>query len=78
MKTNFSMLFYLKKQNNYTSGPMPIYQRITVNGNRAEITTNRECEPLKWNSHAGRAIPCARLIVIRWVCVRVPHCLYQK
>jgi len=50
------MLFYLKKQKNYTTGLVPIYQRITVNGRRAEITTNRECDPMKWNSHAGRAI----------------------
>src|SRR5450432_2368725 len=56
MKTNFSMLFYLKKQKNYTTGLAPIYQRITVDGRRAEITTNRECDPMKWNSHAGRAI----------------------
>jgi len=56
MKTNFSMLFYLKKQKNYTSGLAPIYLRITVNGLRAELTANRECEPEKWNSHAGRAI----------------------
>ena len=56
MKTNFSMLFYLKKQKNYASGTAPIYLRITVNGQRAELTANRECEPEKWNSHAGRAI----------------------
>ena len=55
MKTNFSMLFYLKKQKNYTSGLAPIYLRITVDGERAEVTTNRECEPEKWNSHSGRA-----------------------
>jgi site-specific recombinase XerD len=56
MKTNFSMLFYLKKQKNYTSGTAPIYLRITVDGQRSEVTTNRECEPSRWNSHAGRAI----------------------
>ena len=55
MKTNFSMLFYLKKQKNYTSGLAPVYLRITVDGQRAEVTTNRECEPEKWNSHSGRA-----------------------
>ena len=55
MKTNFSMLFYLKKQKNYTSGLVPVYLRITVDGERAEVTTNRECEPEKWNSHSGRA-----------------------
>ena len=55
MKTNFSMLFYLKKQKNCTSGLAPVYLRITVDGERAEVTTNRECEPEKWNSHSGRA-----------------------
>ena len=50
------MLFYLKKQKNYTSGLAPVYLRITVDGQRAEVTTNRECEPEKWNSHSGRAI----------------------
>ncbi len=52
MKTNFSMLFYLKKQKNYTSGTTPIYLRITVDGQHAELTANWECEPEKWNSHA--------------------------
>ena len=56
MKTNFSMLFYVKKQKNYTSGQAPIYLRITVNGKRSEITTNRECDPEKWNKKSRGAI----------------------
>ena len=56
MKTNFSLLFYLKKQKVYASGPMPIYMRITVNGKRAEVSAGRDCEPSGWNSHAGRGI----------------------
>jgi site-specific recombinase XerD len=54
MKTNFSLLFYMKKQKNYQNGAAPIYLRITVAGKRAEITTGRECEPERWNSKAGR------------------------
>ncbi len=54
MKTNFSLLFYLKKPKNYVSGPVPIYIRITVNGERAETTSNRECDPNLWNSYSGR------------------------
>ncbi len=54
MKTNFSLLFYLKKPKNYQSGLVPIYLRITVNGKRSETTTGRECEPTQWNSIAGR------------------------
>ncbi len=46
MKTNFSLLFYLKKQKNYKTGPAPIYMRITVNGKRSENSTGRECEPI--------------------------------
>jgi site-specific recombinase XerD len=56
MKTNFSLLFYLKKQKNYVSGNVPIYMRITVEGNRAEIATNRDCDPKRWNAKGGRAI----------------------
>jgi len=54
MKTNFSLLFYLKKQKNYISGNVPIYMRITVGGKRAEITTGRDCEPKIWNAKVGR------------------------
>jgi site-specific recombinase XerD len=56
MKTNFSLLFYLKKQKNYISGNAPIYMRITVQGKRAEIATSRDCEPHRWNARAGRVI----------------------
>lgn len=35
---------------------MAIYMRITVNGKRADMSAGRECDPAKWNSHAGRAI----------------------
>jgi site-specific recombinase XerD len=55
MKTNFSLLFYMKKQKNYQSGSAPIYIRITVSGKRSETTTGRECEPSRWNTGAGRA-----------------------
>ena len=37
MKTNFKMLFYMKKQKNYPTDPAPIYLRITVDGKRAEL-----------------------------------------
>ena len=56
MKTNFSLLFYLKKQKKFTGGLAPVYLRITVEGKRVELTTNRECDPEKWNNQSGRAI----------------------
>ena len=29
--------------------------RITVNGKRVDLSVGRDCDPAKWNSHAGRA-----------------------
>lgn len=55
LETTFSILFYLKKPKGYLSGVMPVYMRITVNGVPKEITTKRECEPERWNSHGQRA-----------------------
>jgi len=55
MLTNsFTLLFYLKKRSNYNNGPLPIYMRLTIDGQRIEITTKRECDPEKWNSSTGR------------------------
>jgi hypothetical protein len=51
---SFTLLYYLKKRNNYVKGKLPIYMRLTVEGKRIELTTKRECEPEKWNSASGR------------------------
>jgi len=56
MKTNFNLLFYLKRQKNYQNGPAAIYMRITVDGRRTEVSAGRDCEPSRWNSHSGRGI----------------------
>ena len=55
MSTNYSLLFYLKKPKNYTSGPKPIYMRITVDGIPKEVSTGKDCDPCKWNSRGNRA-----------------------
>ncbi|SEB22325.1 Site-specific recombinase XerD, partial [Pedobacter hartonius] len=57
MKTNFSVLFFLKKPKNYTKGAVYfIFLRITVDGVRAEMSTSRNCEPERWNAKAGKVI----------------------
>jgi site-specific recombinase XerD len=56
MKTNFTLLFYLKKQKTWNKGPVPIYIRITVNGRRSELSAGRSCEISRWNGDAGRCI----------------------
>ncbi|EHQ26914.1 site-specific integrase [Mucilaginibacter paludis] len=56
MRTNMNLLFYLKKRSTYTFGPVAIYLRFTVDGQRAETSTGKTCEPARWNVQAGRAI----------------------
>ncbi|WP_457270320.1 site-specific integrase [Pedobacter sp. UYEF25] len=57
MKTNFSVLFFLKKPKNYSKGAAYfIFLRITVDGIRAEMSTSRNCEPERWNARAGKVI----------------------
>ncbi len=54
MDTSFRLLFYLKKPNNYNSGAIPIYLRITVDGVRREISTSLQVDPAKWSAVARR------------------------
>jgi len=56
MSQNFKILFYLKKGRNRNEKSLPIYVRLTINGERAEWTCQRNCDPVKWNQHTGRAI----------------------
>ena len=42
LSKRFSLLFHLKKPKNYVQGKQPIYFRITINGKRIELSTQRE------------------------------------
>lgn len=53
MSKTFSLLFYVKKSKTGADGTAPIYLRITVNGQRAEISTKRTVSPDKWNTDKG-------------------------
>jgi len=55
MKYDLSVLFTLKKSKVDKGGESPIYLRITVNGERAEVSTNRKIEVSKWDSAVQRA-----------------------
>ncbi|WP_442796362.1 site-specific integrase [Pelobium manganitolerans] len=55
MRTNLSLLFFPKKRINYTDGPVAIYIRFTVDGQRAEASTGKTCDPKRWNPRARRA-----------------------
>jgi site-specific recombinase XerD len=55
IEQSFGLLFFLKKPTGFSSGEVPIYLRITVDGDRVELSTKRKCDPLQWNQHAERA-----------------------
>ena len=52
--SNIAVLFYLKKPKKYRTGPMPIYMRFTIDGDRGEISVGRNAEPARWNRVAGK------------------------
>ncbi|PZO27560.1 MAG: recombinase [Flavobacteriaceae bacterium] len=54
MKTKVSTLFYAKKAKAAANGLVPIYTRITINGKRIELSTNRFVEISKWSTEVGK------------------------
>ena len=49
-----SILFFGKKTKNDSDKSLSIYLRVTINGERFEVTTQRYIEPGKWSSAAGK------------------------
>lgn len=54
MKAKVSILFYAKKAKANVNGLVPIYTRITVNGKRIELSTNRFIEISKWCTKSNK------------------------
>lgn len=50
MKNSFSILFYPKRNDANKHGEAPLYLRITVNGQRCELSTQRKVDLSKWDS----------------------------
>jgi site-specific recombinase XerD len=48
-KSTFRILFYLKRTKTLNSGELTIFMRITVDGERAEISTHQSVESHLWN-----------------------------
>lgn len=46
---NFSVLFWLARAKQNKSGLVPIYVRITVDGERSECSTGRQIDPQYWD-----------------------------
>lgn len=54
MDKSFGFFFHLKKSKFDRNGEIPIYLRLTVDGETCEISAKRKCDPSKWNVGAGR------------------------
>jgi len=55
MSGNFKVLFLLKKGRDSNPVSLPIYVRVTINGERVEWSIQRKCEVKKWDQKIGRA-----------------------
>src|SRR5690606_34412242 len=54
MGHSFSQLFYLKGKHIVKDVKVPIYLRLTVNGQRSELSVSRKVNPEKWNARTGK------------------------
>ncbi len=54
--STFSVLFFIRNNRINSEGKSPVYIRITVNGERAEISTKRFILSEKWDNNSNRAI----------------------
>ncbi|SDH12963.1 site-specific integrase [Mucilaginibacter gossypii] len=55
MIKNVAILFYLKKRTNAKEEKVPVYVRITCDGQRAELATGQKIEAKFWNPSEERA-----------------------
>jgi site-specific recombinase XerD len=55
MEARMSILFYGKKNKVTNEHQLPIYLRVTVEGQRFEVSTHRYVEPGKWSQAGGKA-----------------------
>jgi len=49
MNKTFGLLFYLKRSKMIADGTVPVYLRVTIDGERIEISSKRYVNPDKWN-----------------------------
>ena len=54
MNAKLSILFYAKRAKTTTDSLVPIYIRVTVDGERIELSTKRYTQPEKWSVEGNR------------------------
>lgn len=55
LEKSFGLFYYLKKAKNQKEQKHHVYLRITVDGDRREVSIKRQWIPAQWNSKTGRA-----------------------
>ncbi|HEY4966963.1 MAG TPA: Arm DNA-binding domain-containing protein, partial [Puia sp.] len=55
MDTRLSVLFHGKRTKSQNASLLAIYLRVTIDGQRMEISTKRTIEKDKWSSISGKA-----------------------
>jgi hypothetical protein len=56
LEKSFGLLFFLRKPKSCTSGPSPIYLKLTVDGLSKELSAKRKCLAADWNAGSGRLV----------------------
>ncbi len=88
MDTKISILFYGRKSKTTRDNLLPIYLRVTIGGERLEISTHRYVSPTRWSVEAGKVkveqkgvgqgpVPDGHLPGRHGGCFRL-HCLAQR
>ncbi|MDR3697721.1 site-specific integrase [Mucilaginibacter sp.] len=54
MNKTFGLLFYVKRSKMVADGTAPVYLRITIDGERIEVSSKRYVNPDKWNTKAQK------------------------
>jgi site-specific recombinase XerD len=54
MNKTFGLLFYVKRSKMTGNGTAPVYLRVTVDGERIEISSKRYVNPDKWNANGQK------------------------
>ena len=53
MRNTFRVLFYIKRNALLRNGKAPVMARITVNGERTQLSTHQSVVPSRWNTSCG-------------------------
>ena len=54
-RTTFSLLFYIRRDKLNKKGTVPVFMRLTINGERADASIKRSIDPSAWNPNKGKA-----------------------